>query len=225
MSTTTTIHDDDDESLANTISIDVTTIWILWWWWWLITQWNIGKFEATIYIYLTSITTSSNILWIIYVSVYYVEIIEPSNTIGSNAFIYILFFLRLYIYMYIVYTFIYLSFVFESYIYIIQRFLSRREQIFLYFRECCTVIYSNFDIILIYILLLLLLLLLFLLVRFKKWKHFIELNWFSPGNLFKYLFFKISVKCFCREKRERESKSRSSTRSIVHIRLFSFFFA
>lgn len=70
--------------------------------------------------------------------------------------------------------------------------------------------------------LLLLLLLFLLLVRFKKWKH---LNWFSPGNLFKYLFFKISVKCFCREKRERkrESKSRSSTRSIVHIRLFSFF--
>lgn len=116
MSTTTTIHDDDDESLANTISIDVTTIWILWWWW-LITQWNIGKYEATIYIYiyLTSITTSSNILWIIYVSVYYVEIIEPSNTIGSNAFIY---FLRLYIYICILYIRLFIYHSFSNRIYI-----------------------------------------------------------------------------------------------------------
>lgn len=125
------------------------------------------------------------------------------------------------IYMYIVYTFIYLSFVFESYIYNSTFFVTTRANfISLFSRVLYSNIYSNFDIILIYIyslLLLLLLLLFLLLVRFKKWKH---LNWFSPGNLFKYLFFKISVKCFCREKRERmrerEQKSKFDKVNCTH---------
>lgn len=101
-----------------------------------------------IYIYLTSITTSSNILWIIYVSVYYVEIIEPSNTIGSNAFIYIF---STSIYICILYIRLFIIRFRISYIYNSTFFVTTRANFSLFSRVLYSNIYSNFDIILIYI--------------------------------------------------------------------------